>query len=130
MLKKNIILLILLSIFIIGCRTAPVVAITDAPINTESGKTPPLSAVTHDIIQAGIALGWQMKKVQPGYIIATLNLRKHMAQVDINYSRTKYSIFYKDSHEMRYDGTNIHANYNSWVQNLEKKISAYAYSNN
>ncbi len=130
MLNKNIILLILVSIFIIGCRTAPVMTITDAPINTESGKAPSLSAVTHDIVQAGIALGWQMEKVQPGHIIGTLNLRKHMVQVDINYSQSKYSIFYKDSHEMRYDGTNIHANYNSWVQNLDKKISAYAYGNN
>lgn len=127
--EKNIFLLIILSVFIIGCRTAPIQNVTNAQINTNSGKKPTLSAVTHDILQAGVSLGWEMKKDKHGHIIATLNLRKHMVKVDINYTQTEYSIIYNDSHEMQYDGSTIHSNYNSWVQNLNKKISGYVYNN-
>jgi hypothetical protein len=131
MLNQKIILLMIFSIFLIGCRAAvPIIDITDAPITTGSGKSPSLSVVTHDIVQAGIGLGWQMKKENPGHIIATLVLRKHMVKVDINYSNTEYSILYKDSTEMNYDGEKIHANYNSWVQNLSKSINKHVYHNN
>lgn len=128
MLNKKIVVLILISLFLIGCRTTPILEITDTPINTASGKTPSLSLVTKEIIEAGIQLGWQMKKVTPGQIIGTLNLRKHMVQVDIAYSKTDYSIKYKDSNNMSYDGTNIHANYNSWVQNLSNAINTQVYN--
>lgn len=128
MLNKKIVLLIILSLFLIGCRTAPIADVTNAPINTGSGKAPALSAVTHDISQAGAGLGWQMKKVKPGYIVATLFLRKHMVKVNIHYSKTEYSITYKDSKEMNYDGTNIHANYNSWVQNLSNAIRTQVFN--
>lgn len=130
MLSKKIVLLIVLSLFLMGCRTAPVQDFNDMPINTSSGKKPALSKVTQDIIQAGNSLGWQMKKGKPGHITATLNLRKHMAKVDINYSKTDYSIHYKDSRELRYDGANIHSNYNSWVQNLSNAISTQVYNQN
>jgi len=130
MLNKKIIVLIILSLLLIGCRTSPVLEITDAPLTTGSGKTPSISAVTHDIIQAGIGLGWQMKKVKPGHIIGTLILRKHMIKTDIYYSSSEYSIIYKDSSEMKYDGDNIHSNYNSWVQNLSNAIRTRVFNNN
>lgn len=128
MLNKKIILLILLSLFLIGCRTTPVLEISDAPINTASGKVPTLTVVSNKIVQAGIQLGWQMKKVKPGLLVGTLNLRKHMVMVDVTYSNKEYSIHYKDSNNMNYDGTNIHANYNSWVQNLSKAINTQVYN--
>jgi len=45
-----------------------------------------------------------------------------MAQVDIKYSTIAYSITYKDSSNLKYDGTKIHSNYNGWIQNLDKAI--------
>ncbi len=130
MLNKKIVLLIILSLFLFGCRTAPVLEVTNAPITTASGKTPGLSTVTHDIVAAGIGLGWQMKKVQPGYIVGTLILRKHMVKVDVHYSVTEYSITYNDSSEMNYTGETIHANYNNWVQNLNNAIRTQVFNNN
>ena len=64
MLTKKIIALILLSLFLMGCRTAPVMDISDAPLNTASGKTPSLSLVSNEIVEAGAQLGRQMKKVK------------------------------------------------------------------
>jgi hypothetical protein len=76
------------------------------------------------ILRAGATLGWQMQDVQPNLIEGTLYLRSHKAQVDIPYSTGRYSIVYKDSVNLLYDGTNIHKNYNGWIKNLDRAIQA------
>ena len=107
-----------------GCRTpTPVYNVTNAPV-AASKANPSADDVGKAIQRAGATLGWQMKQVKPGNMIGTLVLRKHMAVVDINYSASSYSINYKDSTELNYDGQNIHPNYNGWVQNLDKAIKA------
>ncbi|MCW8929328.1 MAG: hypothetical protein OQL19_03705 [Gammaproteobacteria bacterium] len=128
MLNKKIIILIVLSLFLIGCRTAPIQDITDAPINTASGEVPSLSLIAREIVEAGSQLGWQMKKMKPGHIIGTLYLRTHMVKVDIAYTQTNYSITYNDSSKMNYDGENIHSNYNSWLQNLSNMINSQVFN--
>ena len=74
------------------------------------------------IVRAGVGLGWEMKPVEPGLIVGTLHLRTHMAMVDIKYDTKNYSITYKDSSGLDYDGHNIHKNYNGWIQNLDNGI--------
>ena len=54
-----------------------------------------------------------MKEQAEDEIIGTLNLRTPMA---------KFSIKYLDSADPGYDGTNIHNNYNGWIQSLDKSI--------
>ena len=106
-----------------GCRIAPVMDVVDAPVIEPAGG-PKLTAdqVKLAIQRAGATLGWQIKEVQPYLLEGTLHLRTHMAQVNIPYSAERYSIVYKDSQNLQYDGTNIHSNYNGWVQNLDKAI--------
>ncbi|WP_435103366.1 hypothetical protein [Arhodomonas sp. AD133] len=104
-----------------GCRTAPVHNVTEAPVNTGS-QAASMAEVREAIIQAGTKLGWQMNADSPGHIIATLNIRSHMAQVDVNYDTTDYSIEYRDSRNLKYDGNEIHKNYNGWIQNLDNNI--------
>ena len=106
---------------IAGCVTAPVYNVTRAPV-TSSKANVTLDDVSKAIVRAGTQLGWQMKETKPGHILATLYLRTHVAVVDVNYSTTSYSITYKDSTDLDYDGTNIHKNYNGWIQNLDKGI--------
>jgi hypothetical protein len=107
-----------------GCRTpTPVYNVMNAPVMA-SKANPSTDDVGKAIQRAGAALGWNMKQVKPGTMLGTLNLRKHVAVVDINYSASSYSINYKDSTELNYDGTNIHPNYNGWIQNLDKAIKA------
>ena len=38
------------------------------------------------------------------------------------YDTKSYSIKYKDSSNLNYDGKSIHKNYNGWVENLDKAI--------
>ncbi|MGH8744379.1 MAG: hypothetical protein ACREUY_08895, partial [Burkholderiales bacterium] len=91
---------------------------------TVSGQKISLDEVGKAITRAGVALSWQMKTVKPGNIVATLNLRGHTAVVDVTYNTQSYSINYKDSVNLKYDGKNIHPNYNGWIQNLDKGIRA------
>ncbi len=74
------------------------------------------------IIRAGSSLGWQMEDAGPGKIEGTLHLRSHVAKIDIPYSTSNYSIHYKDSTNLNYDGVNIHSNYNGWIQRLDRSI--------
>lgn len=111
----------LLVVFAAGCRSNPVYNVDGAAVVTgKAGAT--VEDVKKAILRAGGTLGWNMNPVAPGQIIGTLRLRKHVAVVDIKYNMNTYSIMYKDSTNLDFDGTNIHSNYNGWIQNLNKAI--------
>jgi hypothetical protein len=97
--------------------------VANAPVTTTT-RSHKLGDVRGAILQAGASLGWQMHGVRPGLIVGTLYVRDHMAQVEISYDRNSYSILYRDSSNLNYDGVNIHSNYNSWVQRLSAAINA------
>ena len=98
----------------------PIQNVNDATVVSASPVQ--TSQVKSAIMIAGTSLGWQMAEVSPGLIQGTLNLRKHTAVVDIPYSAAKYSIVYRSSINLDEKDGQIHKNYNSWVQNLSKKI--------
>ena len=112
-----------LALLIVGCRGAtPVYNVESAPVAANKPAT--TKDVENAIIRAGGTMGWKMVPRGPGKMEGTLELRTHRAVVDIDYDTKKYSIKYKDSANLQYDGTNIHQNYNGWVQNLDKAIRA------
>ena len=98
----------------------PIQNVNDASVVSASPVQ--MSQVKSAIMVAGTSLGWKMVEVNPGLIQGTLILRKHTAVVDIPYSTAKYSIVYKSSINLDEKDGQIHKNYNSWVQNLSKKI--------
>ena len=104
-----------------SCRTADVYNVQNAP-----GASKPVSMadVEMAIRRAGHGLGWQIVPQGPGKAEGTLVLREHRAVVDITYDVKSYSITYKDSSNLHYDGKTIHSNYNGWIQNLDKAIRA------
>ncbi|WP_205028297.1 hypothetical protein [Oleisolibacter albus] len=104
-------------------RTQPVYNVEDAPIASVSGKSLSAEEVKSRIIQAAQAREWIVQEVGPGHLTATVRPRTHVAVVDILYSPTLYSIKYKDSTNLLYDGTTIHRNYNKWVKLLEADIN-------
>ena len=104
--------------FILACRTAPV-------LNFENQAVPAgLSAeqVHQAILSAAPRRGWLLSRDEPGHVVAKLDTRGHTATVDIQYTSTHYSITYRESTNLKYDGTKIHKNYNGWVANLNKDI--------
>ena len=113
--------LILTTLMFSGCTSKPIYNFSDTPI-TASGGAPTDSQIVQAIIRAGSSLGWTMQKDAPGHIIGTLNIRTHIAIVDITYNSDSYSITYKDSTNLDYNGTTIHRSYNTWVNNLNNAI--------
>lgn len=114
-----------MAILLVACTGNPIRNVENSPINVSSSNYD-LSGVTKAIQRAGIGLGWQMKEETPGHIVGILNVRRHMAAVDITYTLDDYSINYKNSSNLKYDsGTNtIHRNYNGWIQRLTNAINA------
>jgi len=110
------------ALLLAGCRIAPVYEVQQAPVT--SARAASSADVERAIRTAGAALGWQMLPRGPGSIEGVLVLRDHRAVVDIKYDTKSYSIKYKDSSNLGYDGTNIHPNYNGWVQRLDQGIRA------
>lgn len=121
--QKYIVIIATALMFILaGCRSNPVYNVDDAPIQVSGNYS--ADDVKKAIIRAGAGLGWIMKEKKSGLISGTLYLRTHVAIIDIRYTKKAYSITYKDSQNLDYDGTNIHKNYNGWVQNLNRQIQA------
>jgi hypothetical protein len=119
--RVSILVVFALTLFTVGCTTKPIYNVSGAPV-ASSKPNPNLADISKAIQRAGAGLGWSMQETKPGHILGTLNLRTHVAIVDVDYSQTSYSIKYKDSTNLMYDGTNIHNNYNGWIQNLDKGI--------
>lgn len=115
-------------LFLASCRTAPIRNIPDMAVVTASGKPVTEEQVRSAIIRAGSGLGWMMTPGPPGLITGRLALRGHIAVIDVKYTDKTYSITYKDSTDLEYDGRHIHKNYNGWIENLDRDIRATLYS--
>lgn len=124
--KKIVLLVVMAMVFVLGgCATShPIHNITAEPVVGPSGRAVTMDEVGKAILRAGATMGWQMKQMEPGYIVGTLKLREHVAVVDIRYTAKSYNITYKDSTNLQYDGANIHRNYNGWISNLDRAIKA------
>ena len=103
---------------LIACRTTPIQGELPGEFIGRAG----LSERRDQIRRAGARLGWVMEPQGPGLIRGTLSLRDHQALVDIPYDSQRFTIRYAGSSNLNYDGANIHPNYNSWVQNLQRAI--------
>lgn len=103
-----------------ACRMAPVYNVHSEPLNAPQNAT--LEDVTEAIKRAGLGLGWQLKSEAPGNMSGRLSLRDHVAMVDIKYDTKALSITYADSINLKYNGSQIHKNYNGWVSNLRNAI--------
>ena len=103
-----------------GCRTVDLYNVQNAP---GTSKAVSMADVEMAIRRAGQPLGWQITPQGPGKAEGILVLREHRAIVNITYDTKSYSITYKDSSNLQYDGKWIHSNYNGWIQNLDMAIS-------
>jgi hypothetical protein len=105
-----------------ACTSHPLYNLKDAPINTPAGVARTTPDVEKAIRTAGAKHGWKMESPRPGVMVGTTTWRSHSMTVDITYDTRRYSIVYKDSANLGYDGTNIHRNYNYKVQELDRAI--------
>ncbi len=112
--------MISLLLILAGCKTNPILNIEKAPIEIAAKHSS--KDIKKAIMRAGTELNWQMKPIKAGHIVGTLYIRTHVAVVDITYSKNSYNIVYKSSKNLKYNGINIHKNYNTWIKLLNRLI--------
>jgi hypothetical protein len=123
-----IIVMVLTVLILTGCQAAPIQNIVNEPFKmSRSNHT--IDDVAKAILRAGSLTSWHMEKDKPGVIIATYfgpisgGKAEYSASVTIKFSRTNYSIQYRNStSNLQYESGEIHKNYNEWVQNLSNAI--------
>lgn len=81
------------------------------------------------ILTAAQATGrkWTVAEPEPGHMVATYHVRTHTVVTDIDYTALQFSVFYKDSVNMKFgpgpDGKGvIHPFYNRWVDEFIQQI--------
>jgi hypothetical protein len=105
-------------VFLMGARQVP---LTDPqPIAVPAGLK--VEQVSKAISAALAGRAWAVTSEEPGHIVSTLNVREHMAKIDIVYDVQTIAIKYLDSGELMYAEKKgqrvIHRNYLNWIQNL------------
>lgn len=121
---KTTLAVLLVAAAVAGCNTVPILNVNQAPVVSAAGKPLSQAQVRVAIVGVGSALGWQMKDAGPNMVVGTIQLRKHIAVVEIPYSASNYSIKYKSSEGLDESGGSIHKNYNGWITNLHRGINA------
>jgi hypothetical protein len=119
----TVMVLVAAVLILAGCqRIVPVhnVPVTQVYVPAEGDG----SVIREAIVAGGRAKGWRMSHESPGHIVGYLALRDHTASVDIFYDAESYSVQYKDSTNLKYDGARIHRNYNKWIILLDQQIQA------
>lgn len=125
MLRNKLVILLLIPIFLLlsGWREAALVnpdpiAIPAKVSSAEVGKI---------IKKVLVQRKWIVAEDKPGALKATLLLREHKARIAIDWNAKDIRISYIDSENLNYEVKKgqplIHANYNSWVNNLVTDIS-------
>jgi hypothetical protein len=124
MMRQVLVMIVMAAVLVLaGCqRVVPVHNVPETqvyiPAEGDAG------AVREAIVAGARAKGWRVSEEGPGHIVASIAVRSHTAVADIFYDATSYSIQYKDSSNLKYDGERIHRNYNKWVILLDQQIQA------
>ena len=110
-------------VFLMGARQVP---LTDPePLPVPAGLKAEQVAKAIKAALAGRA--WVVTSEAPGHIVSTLNVREHMAKIDIVYDAQTITIKYLDSGELMYAEKKgqrvIHRNYLNWIQNLRNDMN-------
>ncbi len=99
--------------------------VNPAPVAVPAGITQ--EQAVKDIKRALAGRGWVVALEQPGHIESMLNLREHVARIDIKYDARDVVVTYLDSRNLDYKMKNgkasIHRNYLSWIDNITRDIA-------
>lgn len=99
-----------------ACTSAPIENLHDQPVpGKPNGTALNLKQVRASVMAGCVDKGWTPRLVKPDEVDARIQVRDHSAEVLIPFSAGSYSIVYKNSSNLDYDGKRIHHNYNRWV---------------
>ncbi len=104
-------------------RVQPIYNVENMTVQTASRRPTTSQQIRDAIIAGATTKRWQVREIEEGHLVAQIFVRRHMAEVDITYDESSYSITYKDSTNLLYDGTVIHRNYNKWIALMVGQIN-------
>jgi hypothetical protein len=111
-------LLVSAMVFLMGARQVPLA--DPAPVAVPAGLK--MEQVAKAIKASLLGRAWAVTSEDAGHIVSTLNVREHMAKIDIVYDLQTVQIRYLDSGELMYAEKKgqrvIHRNYLNWIANL------------
>lgn len=117
-------IVVLAGLLLASCsgNVRPLVNVESAGLNAPRDVT--LEQVERAIQLAAAHKNWSVRRIKPGHLEGSVQVRSHVATVDILHDTEQFSIRYKDSRYLKYDsGKNtIHRNYNNWVMLLKQAI--------
>jgi hypothetical protein len=113
-------------LFLAACSAEQMHKVNNVDYGYYTKKSLTMEKVRTTIERTATRNGWQLSNQKDGSFMGKREWGggKHNIVVDVIYDLRKFSINYRDSHQMRYDGSWIHNSYNRMVQKLEEDISA------
>ena len=125
--KLGMLLIAAVALFAVGCADKPVRDVDHVTVTRYDGKALSLADMEHVIRAAAYRQEWQqVNVVEPGHIVATQKADdgKWSMTVDILYTTADFSIHYKDSQGLKYNGLThvIARRYPSAVNDLSDAI--------
>lgn len=121
--RWSCVLLLPLLVLLMAARQVPLK--DPDPIAVPAGLT--AEQVAKAVKVSLVGRGWMLTQEEAGRIVSTLNLRAHMARIEVRYDQRAVNIRYLDSGELMYEEKKgerlIHRNYLSWVQNVVQDIT-------
>ena len=114
--------IMLCAVFLTGCKTIPMPSYENQPVTNHNNQHS-MQSIEKAIVRGALSLGWIPTVVNEGLIEAKLDIRQHQLVVMIEHDTETFSIKYKDSKNLKYNGKKIHRQYANWVTNLIRAIN-------
>lgn len=115
--------LALFTVTLMGCKTSePIYDVSRASIPTSNRTS--LDSTGELIVKALHYKRWKVVSQDPGIIVASIDVRKHAATIEIKYDERSFAIKHMRSSLLKHDTgkQTIHRNYNKWIRLLEEEI--------
>lgn len=116
----------LVFLLVAACATEQMHKVDNVDYGYYTKKSLTMEKVRATVERTAMRNGWRLSDQKEGSFIGKREWGggKHNIVVAVIYDLRKFSIDYRDSHQMKYDGSRIHNSYNRMVQKLEEDIMA------
>ncbi len=109
-------------VLLLAACTRPIIHVENIGLSIPSSVDVTMEKVEIAIFRAAADGGWSIRQLEPGRLEAEIRGRNYKAVVWITHDTRSFSIIYKDSRNLDYDGTLIRWRYNNWIVKLRKSI--------
>ena len=105
-----------------ACVTVPLINLETNGLSIPASVDPTMGQVEKAIYRGAVDQGWSVRQLASGRLEAELYVKRYKVVVRITHDTKTFSIKYKDSLNLKYDGTRIRRAYNMWVLELRRSI--------